>query len=312
MQNIILALNVVLPLFITITLGYFIRKINLFDDHTLKIMNKVTFKVFLPLLLFFNVYKTNLKGVFNLKLVIFAPSIILVSCISMCFIIPIIEKENRKRGVLVQAIFRSNFVLFGLPVTLSLFGDENAGVPSLLIAIIVPMFNFLAVIVLEIFRGGKINLKETIKGIITNPLIVSSLLGIVFMLNGIRLPNVIEKTISDLSKVATPLALVVLGGSFKVNKIKGYTKQLIIGILGRLVVIPSIFVPIAIILGFRKIELATIMIMLAAPTAVSSFTMAEQMDGDSELAGQLVVFTSAFAVISIFLWVFFIKKLGYI
>lgn len=312
MENIILSLNVVLPLFITITLGYFIRRINLFDDHTLKVMNKVTFKTFLPLLLFFNVYKTNLDGVFNLKLVIFAPSTILISCISMCFIIPIIEKENRKRGVLVQAIFRSNFVLFGLPVTLSLFGEENAGVPSLLIAIIVPMFNFLAVIVLEIFRGGKINIKETIKGIITNPLIVSSLLGIFFMLNGIKLPNVIEKTISDLSKVATPLALVVLGGSFKFNKIKGYTKQLIIGIVGRLVIIPGIFIPIAIILGFRKIELATIMIMLAAPTAVSSFTMAEQMDGDSELAGQLVVFTSAFAVITIFLWVFFIKKFGYI
>ncbi|GAA0078206.1 AEC family transporter [Clostridium sp. CTA-5] len=312
MENIILSLNVVLPLFITITLGYFIRRINLFDDHTLKVMNKVTFKTFLPLLLFFNVYKTNLDGVFNLKLVIFAPSTILISCISMCFIVPIIEKENRKRGVLVQAIFRSNFVLFGLPVTLSLFGEENAGVPSLLIAIIVPMFNFLAVIVLEIFRGGKINLKETIKGIITNPLIVSSLLGIFFMLNGIKLPNVIEKTISDLSKVATPLALVVLGGSFKFNKIKGYTRQLIIGIIGRLVIIPGIFIPIAIILGFRKIELATIMIMLAAPTAVSSFTMAEQMDGDSELAGQLVVFTSAFAVITIFLWVFFIKGFGYI
>lgn len=312
MENLIISMNVVLPLFIIIVFGYTVRRIDLIDDNTLQKMNTVVFKTFLPLLLFYNIYNTKLEGVFNPKLMLFAPISILISCLSMCVLIPIIEKENKKRGVLVQAIFRSNFVLFGLPIALSLCGEENGGVTSLLIAVIVPMFNFLAVIVLETFRGGKIDFGKIIKGIISNPLILSSLCGIVFLLLGIRLPKAIDKSISDMSKVATPLALFILGGSFKFSDLKDNIRNILIGTVGKLVIVPGIFIPISIFLGFRGVELASLMIMLAAPTAVSSFTMAEQMDADGELAAQLVVFSSAFSVVTIFLWVFIIKQLGYI
>ena len=127
----------------------------------------------------------------------------------------------------------------------------------------------------------------------------------------IKLPSVLEKTISDMSKVATPLALAVLGGSFKIEKINKNIKQLIIGVVGKLVIVPLTFIPIAIYLGFRNVELASIMIMLSAPVAVSSFTMAEQMDADGELAAQLVVFTSMLSVITIFIYIFVMKQLCY-
>jgi predicted permease len=193
-----------------------------------------------------------------------------------------------------------------------LFGKKGSGVASLLIAIIIPIFNFLAVIVLEIFRGGNIDIKKIIKGIVTNPLILGCFAGIAAMLFQIRLANVLEKTINDLSNVATPLALVILGASFRFDKIKEYTKQLLIGVIGRLILVPGIFLPIAIELGFKNIELASIMVLLTSPTATSSFIMAEQMGGDGELAGQLVIFTSAFSIITMFLWIFFIKQCGYI
>lgn len=312
MSNFILSINVVAPLFLTIAFGYYIKKINLVDDYSLKKMNNLIFKTFLPMLLFINVYNTKIEGGINMRLMIFAPAAILITFLSACIIIPFVEKENRKRGVLVQAIFRSNFVLFGLPVVLSLFGDNGAGVTSMLIAVIVPMFNFLAVIILEIFRGGKINLKEILKGIATNPLILASMLGILMLILHIKLPMLLEKTISDMSKIATPLALIVLGGSFKVEKINSNIKQLCIGIIGKLIIVPLIFIPVAIHLGFRNIELASVMIMLSAPVAVSSFTMAEQMDADGELAAQLVVFTSMLSVITIFIYVFVMKQLGYI
>ncbi|WP_294406452.1 AEC family transporter [uncultured Clostridium sp.] len=312
MNNFILSINVVAPLFLTITFGYYIRKINLVDDYSLKKMNNLIFKTFLPMLLFINVYNTKIEDGINMKLMTFAPLVIIIGCLSACIIIPLIEKENKKRGVLVQATFRSNFVLFGLPVVLSLFGESGAGVTSMLIAVIVPLFNFLAVIVLEVFRGGKINLKKIIKGIVTNPLILASALGIVMLTLHIKLPLFLEKTISDMSKIATPLALIVLGGSFKIEKINNNIKQLCIGIIGKLIVVPSIFIPIAIHLGFRNEELASLMIMLAAPVAVSSFTMAEQMEADGELAAQLVVFTSMISVITIFVFVFVLKQLAYI
>ena len=312
MENLILSFNVVIPLFINIMFGYFIKRIKLIDERTLKVMNNVTFKTFLPLLLFYNVYKTDLNGAINAKLMIFAPAAIFTACILATIVIMFIEKENKRRGVLIQSIFRSNFVLFGLPVVISLFGDESAGITSMIIAVIVPMFNFLAVIVLEIFRGGKINIRKIGQGIITNPLILSSMAGLSLLFLGIKLPHFLETSINDISKIATPLALIILGGSFQFSGISNNIKQIFIGVFGKLVVIPLIFVPIAIKLGFRDIELATLMIMLTAPTAVSSFTMAEQMDADGELAGQLVVFTSAISVFTIFIWIFVIKQLGYI
>lgn len=312
MENIILSLNVVLPLFITVMFGYLIKKIKLIDQKTLKVMNNVTFKTFLPILLFYNVYKTNLNNTFNIKLMLFAPISIIISCICTLIVIPLIEKENKKRGVLIQTIFRSNFVLFGIPVVLSLFGDEGTGVTSLLIAVVVPTFNFLAVVVLEIFRGGEISIKDIIKGIVKNPLIIASVLGLIMMLIEIKLPIFIEKAIGDISKIATPLALVILGGTFEFEKLKGNMKNIFVGVFGRLILIPAIFIPIAIGMGFRNIELASLLIMFSAPTAVSSFTMAEQMDADSELAGQLVIFTTGFSIITIFFWILIIKGLGYL
>ena len=235
MNNMIISINVIMPLFITIILGYFIRQIGLFDEHTVKIMNNVTFKTLLPILIFNNVYNTNIAGVFNGKLMIFAISSILIICISMCIFIPLIEKDNKKRGVLIQTIFRSNFVLFALPIVTSLFGEENSGVPSLLIAAIIPMFNFLAVVVLEAFRGGNIDTKKIMKGIVTNPLIIGCVVAVVMILLGIKLPYILEKTVNDVSKAATPLALIILGASFKFHKIKEYKRQLLIGVIGKLV-----------------------------------------------------------------------------
>lgn len=308
MENLILSFNVVLPLFLMMMLGYGLKRINMFDETTLKSMNTLTFKTFLPTLLFYNIYKTDLNGVFNPQLMSFAAMTILISFGLLCLLIPKFEKENSKRGVLIQGIFRSNFVIFGIPVIVSLFGEGYSGITSLLIAVVVPMFNVLSVVALEIFRGGKINIKNIAKGVLTNPLIIASAIGLVFLFLGIKLPTAIEKTVSDISKIGTPLSLILLGGSFKFSSYKNYVKQLILSVVGKLIIIPCIFVPIAVSFGFRGVELASLLIMLGSPTAVSSFTMAEQMDADSELAGQIVVFSSGLSVLTVFLWIFILKQ----
>ena len=224
--------------------------------------------------------------------------------------VPLLEKENRRRGVLVQGIMRSNFVIFGLPVLVSLCGENsNTGAVSLVIAVVVPMFNAFSVIALEVYRGGKLNFWKIAKSVASNPLILSSLLGIVLLALGVKLPEVIDKPLSDLADVATPLALVILGAEFSFRQVKSCLRQLVLGVTGRLIVMPLIFLTIAILLGFRGEELIALMVMLAAPPAVSSFTMAQQMEGDSELAGGLVVFGSLFAVLTMFLWIFALKSL---
>ena len=308
MENLILSLNVVLPLFITMSLGYFLKYLNMFDNNTLDTMNNITFKSFLPMLLFYNIYKTDLQGVFNLKLMIFSATCVIALYLILYLIVPLIEKDNKKRGALLQGLFRSNFVIFGLPITESLFGSEKVGVAALLIAVIVPLFNILSVIALETFRGGKPDFRKISIGIIKNPLIIASCLGILTLLLKIKIPTAIEKTISDVSKIATPLSLILLGASFKFDNIKKYLKQTTIAVVGKTILTPCIILPICIMFGYRGVELSTLMIIFAAPTAISSFTMAQQMDSDSDLAGQIVVFTSAFCVVTVFMWIFILKQ----
>lgn len=312
MDNLILSFNVVLPIFLCILLGYFLRRIRMVDTPSLNVMNKLCFKVFLPIYLFNNIATTNLAAAFNGKLLATAYLGVTAQFILLMLLIPRLEKENPRRGVLIQAMFRSNFALFGLPLALSLCGTEKVGPTSILVGFTVPLFNILAVVSLESFRGGKPSIKKMAKGIATNPLIIASLLGIAFNLLDFTLPGAVQKSVNDLGGVATPLSLVALGGSFTVSKVKEYRKQLTIGVLGRLVFSPLIMVSAGILLGFRNELLIPLLIMSGAPTAVSSFPMAQQMDGDGELAAGLVVFTSALAILSMFLWIFVLKQIGMI
>ena len=312
MDNLILSFNVVLPIFLCILLGYFLRRIRMVDTPSLNVMNKLCFKVFLPIYLFNNIATTNLAAAFNGKLLATAYLGVTAQFILLMILIPQLEKENPRRGVLIQAMFRSNFALFGLPLALSLCGTEKVGPTSILVGFTVPLFNILAVVSLESFRGGKPSIKKMAKGIATNPLIIASLLGIAFNLLDFTLPGAVQKSVNDLGGVATPLSLVALGGSFTVSKVKEYKKQLTIGVLGRLVFSPLLMVSAGILLGFRNELLIPLLIMSGAPTAVSSFPMAQQMDGDGELAAGLVVFTSALAILSMFLWIFVLKQIGMI
>ena len=225
MENLLLSFSVIFPIFVYLSLGYFMRRINLFDDSTVKKMNATVFKVFLPVLLYYNIYKTDVESTFNPKLCIFGALSIIFIYIVLFLTVPVFEKDNAKRSVIIQGIFRSNFVIFGLPVVTALYGDGNTGMTAVLIAVIIPIFNCLAVIVMEVFRGGKINAKKILKKIAANPLIIASVLGIISVVCGFKMPPVFEKCVSDLSKVATPLSLVLLGASFTFSSIKGYKKQ---------------------------------------------------------------------------------------
>lgn len=310
MENLVLSFNIIFPLFLLMVLGYFLKAVGMLDKTTLKKLNSIIFKAFLPCLIFYNVYTSEVSDMFDKNLIIFSVASVVLSFLVLMAVIPLVEKDNKKRGVVIQGIFRSNFVIFGIPLSVALYGDGIVGSAAVLIAIVVPVFNFLAVLTLEIFRGGKPDMIKILKGIATNPLILSSVIGLIAMGVGLKLPSTIEKAIGDVSKITTPLALIVLGGSLDFKKIGGNAKQLAVSVIGRLVVMPCIFLPAAVYFGFRNAELAILLSLFGSPTAVSSFTMAQQMGGDDELAGQIVVFNTTLCVVSVFLWIFILKQLG--
>lgn len=310
MENLILSFNVVLPLFLNIALGYMLRCMHLLDEQTQKNLNKLVFKVFLPIYVFNNIYTTNIAVAFQPGLVALTMGGVLAIFAFLMVFIPRIEQDNAKRGVMVQAIFRSNFVLFGLPVAVSLCGENNVGPTSLLVGFVVPVFNVLAVVCLEAFRGSKPDFKKILKGIATNPLIIASVLGIIMNLAGLQLPTGVKKSVTDLGRVATPLALVALGAGFQFRRIKGYVRQLIICICGKLVIGPLIMLTLAALLGYRNEMLVPVLALFGSPVATSSYTMAELMGGDGTLAGSLVVLTTAFSILTMFLFIFALKQLA--
>lgn len=311
MECIILAFKVVLPIMVYVTIGYILRLLKFFDEKSLKTVNNMVFKVFLPCLLFYNIYTTQIDKILDFDLIVFSVCFIAILFLLMMIFVPVFVKDNSKRGVIIQGIFRSNFVLFGMPVTISLMGEGNGGLTSIAIAFIVPLYNVLAVICLETFSKNKIKIFNVLIGIVKNPLIISSILGILFLSFEIKLPDVLSNIIRDLSRVATPLALIGLGASFTFRSVKNNLGYLSAVVLMKLIVLPVTAISIsAYVFGFRGAAIVTLISVFASPTAVSSFTMAQSMGGDSDLAAQTVVFTSVFSIITVFAVVAVTKFLG--
>lgn len=317
MENLITSFEAVLPLFLCILLGMLLRRIGMLEENVRQSLNKLCFKVFLPIYLFNNLYTIkDIAEAFDLRLILMACGGLIAVFVLLMLLIPRIERENARRGVMIQAMFRSNFALFGLPLAETLCGPLT-GPTSLLLGLTVPIYNIFAVIALETFRGGKPDARKILRGIATNPLIIASLLGIAFYFFKVRfglvLPEALHTgTIVKLGNVATPLSLVALGSQFVFSSVKNFRFQLALTVLIRLVILPVIMVTIAVAMGFRNEFLVPVMIMFGAPTAVSSYPMAQQMGGDGDLAAASVVFTSGFAILTIFLLIFGLKSFGLI
>lgn len=312
MDSLIVSFNAVAPIFLMVFLGYFLKIKAVLDKHTLQFMNGLCFKIFLPLLLFISIYNTKISSIFNWKLIVFTILSILITFLVLSLIVPLFEKEPSRRGVMIQGIFRSNFVILGIPLSVAVYGTDSVGLTSMLIAIVIPMYNILAVTTLEMHCSGKVEFKKVIKGILTNPLIIATFLGICFLLLSIQLPKFLETTITDISKIAAPLSIIVLGGSFEFKKILGNKWAITFGVLGRLIIVPAILLGAAIICGFRGMVLMVLIAAFATPTAISSFVMAQNMGGDGELAGHLVVFSSLLSCITLFIWIFLLRFLNFI
>ena len=323
MSSLLFALNAVMPIILMVSVGYFLKKVSLVKEDMAKGINKLVFKVFLPAMLFLNAYKIESFSQIDISYIIYAVGFIIALFIIFIPIVIFTVKDRRQRGVLIQAVFRSNFTLVGVPLAESLFGTEGAIIASMLAAFIVPLFNILAVIALSIFsEEHKVSIKDIILGIIKNPLIDAIVLG--FLCVGIRalFVNVgidfrlsditpVYKVIEYLSAVATPLALIVLGAQFEFSETSTLKKPLIFGVVVRCAVVPVLGIGIAYLLKlWNGAHFAAFMGVFTTPVAVSTVPMAQEMGGDSTLAGQLVVYTTIFSALTVFLGAFLLKEVG--
>ena len=310
MENFVISVNAILPMFLMMALGYGARCLGWIHREEISNINKVAFRIFLPCLLYYNVYCSDLSGSFDPLLIAYAVGGVLLSFALALGYTLLTEKLPERRGVMIQGMFRSNYVIMGIPVATALLGADQLGTVSILIAVVVPLFNMLSVVVLEVFRGQKPKPLHILGQIAKNPLVIGSVLGILTLAAGIRLPHILEQTIQNISAIASPLQLFLLGAFFQFSGLKTYRRELMTVSAAKLIVAPGLFLGLGALLGFRGVAFVSLIGVFASPTAVNSFTMAQQMGGDAELAGDIVVTTSAVSIPTMFLWIFLFKSLG--
>ena len=312
LNNMLVAVNAVLPSFMIIALGLFMRRRGKLEEKSLGKFNSIAFRVFLPFQIFKNVFDAPLGESFDFKLVIFIAAGLILSGGLALLTARTVEPRRDRRGVMAQGMFRGNYVLLGMPLIESLFGEAGTGLASLMIAINIPIYNVLSVIFLELYAGGEINARKMLRDIATNPLIDATLVGL--LAKAVHLPvyafPALGSALKSLAGVATPLCLFILGGSFAPAGIGNYAKSLWITVLFKLIVIPGLALAAAAAIGIRGIGLGVVMMSFGAPTAVNSYTMARELGGDGELAASIVVIDTALSCLTLFGWIVLLRTLG--
>ena len=305
------AVNAVSPFLILLGIGFLAVRTGLTDRAFMNRLNALNFKLFFPFLMFNNVYSAKPENLPSVTLMIAGPLSVVVLIAALLVIVPRLVKENPRRGVIIQAIFRSNFIIYGIPLTTYVFGEERSSVCGMMIMIMVSLFNAASVIVLELFReGGKIHPKQLLLGIVKNPLLQGCFVGLLFYLLRIRLPAFIASPVSSLASIATTLAMIVLGANLVFGEIRKNRKAITAVLLVRLLLLPLIMVPLGWLIGLRGVELFLILMIFGTPIATASYPMAQNMGGDGELAGQLVFVSTVASLGTIFLFIYTMSRLG--
>ena len=310
MESLVMASRVVIPMAIMVGVGMLLRIVKLTDEPTMKNVDKLIFNLFLPMLCFHNVYQTDFSKVTQLGYILFGSGMVLLLFFTGMFLVPKFVKPMPTAASYGQSLFRTNYVIFGAAVAESIYGAGNFGLVSLLSAVIVPMFNGLAAVLLERARNRSASAGKLLVAVAKNPTIIATVLGLVMNLMGLRIPVLLVDVVEDLSGLTTPLSFLSIGVTLKLSQVekKGY---LVSAVLLRLVLVPMAILPLAILLGFRGQELCALMILFAAPTAVSSYPMAVAMDADGDFAAQMVAYTTIFCLPTIFLWTLLLSYMGW-
>ena len=312
MENLIFSLNATVPVFLMMLLGMLFRKLGWIDEAFASKMNQFVFLVPLPVLVFHDLAAADIGDVWNFRFVAFC-FLATAASIAICAVLSCFLKEKAQRGEFIQASYRSSAALLGIALTTNIYGD--AGLVPLMIIGSVPLYNIMAVVVLSLTSPAKDAPKKglwksTLKGIVTNPIILGIAAGLLWSVLRLPFPPILEKTVSSLGDLAAPLGLIAMGATFRLDKAVGQAKPAIAASLIKLVGFCVLFLPLAVRMGFRGEELVAILIMLGSATTVSCYVMAKNMGHEGTLTSSAVMLTTLFSAFTITGWLFLLKSLG--
>ena len=312
MDNLIFSLNATVPVFLLMILGLFLKKIGWLDDDFADRMNKFVFKVPLPLVLFKDLATVDFKEAWDTRFVLFCFGVTIIS-IGIAAGISCLWKDKSLRGEFIQSSYRSSAALLGIAFIENIYG--TAGMAPLMIIGSVPLYNVIAVLVLSLSGDEKqgidgMMLKKTIKGIVTNPIILGIAAGFLWSALKLPLPYIMDKAVENVAGTATPLGLMAMGASFDIRKAFAKVKPSVTAAFIKLIGFCALFLPAAVHMGFRREELVAILVMLGSATTVTSFVMAKNMGHDGVLSSGVVMLTTLFSAFTLTGWLYILRSLG--
>lgn len=314
MENLIFSLNATIPVFLLMVLGLALRKIGWIDEAFASRMNKFVFRVPLPVLLFQDLATVDFYEMWDGRFVLFCFAVTFLGIV-IAGLLSLLLKNRRIQGEFIQASYRSSAALLGIAFIQNIYG--SAGIAPLMIIGSVPLYNIMAVAVLSFFSperkkldGGTV--KKTWKGIVTNPIIIGILIGMIWSLLRLPLPEIAAKTVSSIGATATPLGLMAMGASFDFRKALGQKGPALAASFLKLIGFCAVFLPIAAAMGFRQEKLVAILIMLGSATTVSCYVMAKNMGHEGTLTSSVVMLTTLGSAFTVTAWLYILKSLGLI
>ncbi|MDR1672157.1 MAG: AEC family transporter [Bacteroidales bacterium] len=319
MEHLVFSLNVVAPLFVLLALGYVFRLLKLVSVRFIGEATGFVFRFLLPLMLFQNIRSAFPGESYNIRLMLSAMAGVLAVILLSACLVPLFVRRRGQQGSMIQGIYRSNFLIYGMPLATGMYGQAAAHSISMLMGVMIPLYNISAVIILSTFSekrkqqaGFGKQLLPLCGDIALNPLILGCVAGLCFGLSGVVLPAAIEKTVADIAGSASPVALFLTGSAFRFENLGGNIRKALAATIGRLIVVPLAAMIVFIAIGFRGLDLSVLLCLFATPTAVASYIMAENMGCDGELSAQIVVLTTVLSVISIFLFIVILRSVGFL
>ena len=304
------AVRVVTPLMLLMAVGWFSRVRRLIDRPTMKRYDQLIFKIFMPVLLFKNIYEMDYSHGLAWKELIFVGICLLINFAFSLTFPKLLTKDGRKYSVLGQAIVRGNYILFGVAVSEALYGEGNTGIVAMLGVLVIPAINIFSAIILEAGRSKQADLPKLFLAVFKNPMIIGAIMGFVVKGLGVTIPAPVWSVVRNIANSTTTISFISLGVGLDMAEALHDRRLLLWGVFLRMAVIPLVFMPLSVLAGFRDQSLCAMMIVFAAPSAVSSYPMAVAMGADGQLAGQLVCVTTILSVFTIFLWTFGLHSLG--
>ena len=314
MENLIFSLNATIPIFLMMVLGVFFRKTGLLKENMINGLNQFVFKATLPVLLFGDLAKQDFAQAWNGKFVAFCFVVTLVS-ISLVALMSMALKDKSQRGEFIQGAYRSSAAILGIAFITNIYG--NSGMAPLMIIGSVPLYNIMAVVVLSFTKPGQNGMspeliKKTLKGIATNPIILGILAGALWSVLRLPMPTLLTKTVSSLGGLTTPLGLMAMGAAFNWSEAKSGMGPAFAASFMKLIGLCTLFLPVAVLLGFREAELIAILVMLGSSTTVSSYVMARNMGHSGVLSSSIVAITTLGSAFSLTFWLYVLKTLALI